>query len=170
MRLFIGLPFPHQVRRDLLPVQKQLQKNAVKGSFTTAENFHLTLAFLGEVEAPRLPSVFAALEAAPLPAIDLLFDTLSCFDGGIWHLRPALCPALMEGQERLAENLKNGGFARNAEPYIPHLTLGRRIILREGYVPSKIMSRPIPARSEGARLFLSHRVGGELRYDILTPR
>lgn len=169
MRLFIGLPFPHQARRDFLLVQKQLQRKAVKGNFTSVGNFHLTLAFLGEVEEDRLPAAFAALEETPMPPVELVFDTLGCFEGGIWYLAPRPCPPLTEGQDRLARALRDRGLALADRPYIPHLTLGRKIILREGYTPPKILGRPIPARSEGPRLFLSHRVEGELRYDILTP-
>lgn len=169
MRLFIGLPFPHQARRDFLLVQKRLQRNAVKGNFTSGGNFHVTLAFLGEVEEDRLPAVFEAMERVPMPPVELLFDRLDCFDGGIWYLSPRPCPPLMEGQDRLARALRDRGFSLAQRPYIPHLTLGRKVFLREGYGPRKVLSRPIPARSEGPRLFLSHRVEGELRYDILTP-
>lgn len=97
MRLFIGLPFPHQARRDFLQVQKRLERNAVRGNYTHVENFHLTLAFLGEVEPERLPGIFSALEEADLPSLELTFDRLGSFDGGIWYLSPALCPALMSG-------------------------------------------------------------------------
>lgn len=169
MRLFIGLPFPHQARRDFLLVQKQLQRKAGKGNFTSVGNFHLTLAFLGEVEEDRLPAAFAALEEAPMPPVELVFDTLGCFEGGIWYLAPRPCPPLMEGQDRLARALQDRGLVLADRPYIPHLTLGRKIVLREGYTPPKVLDRPIPARSEDPRLFLSHRVEGELRYDILTP-
>ena len=50
MRLFYGLPFPHRVRRDLLLAQRPLLQNSIRGNFTSVTNFHLTLAFLGEVE------------------------------------------------------------------------------------------------------------------------
>lgn len=169
MRLFIGLPFPHQARRDFLQIQKRLQRNAGKGNFTAVENFHLTLAFLGEVEPERLPRIFFALEEAKAPPLELVFDRLDSFDGGIWYLSPASCPALTDGQRRLAEALRKRGFSLAEQPYIPHLTLGRKILLREGYVPRKVLRHPISARSEGARLFHSHRVEGHLRYDILSP-
>ena len=170
MRLFIGLPFPHQVRRDFLLVRKRLERNAERGNFTAVNNFHLTLAVLGEVEESRLPDAFAALEEASMPPpVELTFDGLSHFEGGIWYLAPGSCPTLTEGQERLTKALNRKGFYLEPKPYIPHLTLGRKIVFREGYVPRKILARPISARSEGPRLFLSHRVEGELRYDILTP-
>lgn len=169
MRLFIGLPFPQGARREFLRVQRLLEENAVKGAFTSVENFHLTLAFLGEVEEDRLPAAFAALEAAPMPPLSLVFEGLGCFSGGIWYLAPAPCPALLEGQARLARALEEGGFSLESRPFLPHLTLGRKVVLREGFSPPSVLKRPIPARSEGPRLFLSHRVEGKLRYDILTP-
>ena len=169
MRLFVGLPFPHQVRRDLLLLQKNLQRKAVKGNFTAAYNFHLTLVFLGEVEESRLPDAFAALEAAPMPPVELTFDRLDHFEGGIWYLSPQACPPLIQGQKQLEEALLQRGFSFEKRLFIPHLTLGRKIRLEEGASLPKALRRPIHARSEGPRLFLSHRVEGELRYDILTP-
>lgn len=133
------------------------------------ENFHLTLAFLGEVEPERLPRIFSALEEAKVPPLELVFDRLDSFDGGIWYLSPALCPALISGQARLVKALQERNFSLENYSYVPHLTLGRKILLREGYVPRKVLRHPISARSEGARLFHSHRVEGQLRYDILSP-
>lgn len=169
MRLFIGLPFSHQARRDSLLAQRPLEKNAVKGSFTAPSNFHLTLAFLGEVEEGRLPAAFAALDAVPSAPLSLIFEGLHCFEGGIWYLSPAPCAALMKVQVQLVKSLREQGLSPEDRPYIPHLTLGRKILLREGYSPPKVLPRPISARSEGPRLFLSHRVDGLLRYDVLTP-
>lgn len=169
MRLFIGLPFPHQARRDFLLAQRQLERNALKGNFTSVGNFHLTLAFLGELEERWLPAVFSAIELAAVPPLELTFDLLGAFEGGVWYLAPRPCPPLMEGQERLVEALTRNGLPLAPRPYVPHLTLGRKVLLREGYTPPKALGRPITARSEGPRLFLSHRVEGELRYDILTP-
>lgn len=169
MRLFIGLPFSHQARRDFLLVQKRLQKNAIKGNFTAVGNFHLTLAFLGEVEESRLPAIFSAIELAAVPPLKLTFDLLGAFEGGIWYLAPKPCPPLMEGQERLVGSLARNGLPLAPRPYVPHLTLGRKVLLREDYTPPRALGRPITARSEGPRLFLSHRVEGELRYDILAP-
>ena len=169
MRLFVALPFPHQTRRDFILVQKQLQKNAIKGNFTAGGNFHLTLAFLGEVEEGRLPAAFAALASAPMGPFSLILDHLACFEGGIWYLAPRPCPLLTEGQARLAQTLREQGFQLEALSYTPHVTLGRKILFREDYSPPRILGRPIPARSEGPRLFLSHRVDGQLWYDILLP-
>ena len=92
MRLFYGLPFPHRVRRDLLLAQRPLLQNSIRGNFTSVTNFHLTLAFLGEVEEARLPLLFSILDAVKRPPFDLLFTHLDHFDGGIWYLSPAPCP------------------------------------------------------------------------------
>lgn len=169
MRLFFGLPFPHQARRDFLLAQKPLVQHSLRGNFTSAANFHLTLTFLGEVEEARLPTLFTLLQEVKHPPFDLLFTRLDHFDGGIWYLAPAPCPPLLTLEKDLTAALRREGFPLPHRPYIPHLTLGRKVVLKEGFTPSPALYRPIPARSEGLRLFLSHRVAGELRYDILTP-
>ena len=169
MRLFVGLPFPHQARRDFLLIQKGLQRGAVKGNFTAVGNFHLTLSFLGEVEEARLPAVFAALEAAPLGPVSLSFQQLRRFEGGIWYLAPDPSPTQHQGKAQLAQALVAHGFSPERQVYVPHVTLGRKVLFPEGHAPPKSLLRPIQARSEGARLFLSHRVDGQLRYDILQP-
>ncbi len=169
MRLFVGLPFSLEVQRKFLPAQQGLEKAAVKGNFTAAGNFHLTLAFLGEVEDSLLPHAFAALVAVPMEPVSLSFRRLDFFEGGVCYLAPDPCPPLIQGQERLALTLREQGLFLERRPFTPHVTLGRKLVFREGYVPSQSLSPPIQAQSEGARLFLSHRVDGVLRYDILRP-
>ena len=53
MRLFLGLPFEEGAKDRFAQAQGELKKLAEKGNFTTRENFHLTLVFLGEVEPDR---------------------------------------------------------------------------------------------------------------------
>lgn len=169
MRLFYGLPFPHRVRRDLLLAQRPLLQNSIRGNFTSVTNFHLTLAFLGEVEEARLPLLFSILDAAKQPPFDLLFTHLDHFDGGIWYLSPAPYPPLFTLEKALSAALSREGFSLPERPYTPHLTLGRKIVLRNGFTPSPCLYHPIPAHTEGPRLFWSHRVDGVLTYTPLAP-
>lgn len=169
MRLFFGLPFPHQARRDFRLVQKVLETRASKGNFTAVSNFHLTLSFLGEVEEDNLPTLFSILERVKPAPFDLLFTRLDHFDGGIWYLAPAPCPPLLDFRQRLDEALRQNRFSPEDRPYTPHLTLGRKILLPGDFHPAGPLPHPIPAHSDGPRLFLSHRVEGVLTYTPLTP-
>lgn len=169
MRLFIGLPFGEDASRSFEGVQNLLKQLSRKGNFTAFENFHLTLAFLGEQSEERIPAVFAALDELDFPPLDLTFTTLGRFDGGIWYLFPAYNETLFTCQAQLAGTLSRYGFDLEDRPYIPHVTLGRKILLKEDAQIEESLYTPIPAHSIGPRLFLSHRVDGVLRYDPLEP-
>lgn len=170
MRLFIGLPFDPEARRAFARAQAELKARASGGRFTSLDNFHLTLTFLGEVEEDRLPAVKAALRAAPVEPMALTFDRLSSFSGGIWHLDPAFSAPLFQAQLRLVRALKREGFPPEERPYVPHLTLGRKITLLPGEDPAGALAAPIPTLSGPGTLFHSHRVEGVLTYTpIFTP-
>lgn len=169
MRLFIGLPFGDRDRRSFKAIQAVLKRQAARGNFTAFGNFHLTLAFLGEQPESRLAHAFAALNSVDFPAMDLTFTSLGRFDGGVWYLSPAYDELLFDCQARLAQALRREGFSLEARPYVPHLTLGRKILLAEGTAPEEELRPPLYAHSPGPRLFLSHRSDGALRYDPLTP-
>ena len=58
MRVFFSLEFPEEIKRDLLEIQKEIDKlGLVKGKFTEFDNLHLTLKFLGEISASELRAV-----------------------------------------------------------------------------------------------------------------
>ena len=50
MRLFIACHFSKEAQKEMERMREALRRHAEKGSFTRSENFHLTLAFLGETE------------------------------------------------------------------------------------------------------------------------
>lgn len=54
MRLFTAILFDDKVKNELYFIRNRLKDMSVKGTFTNFENFHLTLVFLGEVEAETL--------------------------------------------------------------------------------------------------------------------
>ena len=52
MRLFLAIVPDNNIKDELCMIQKRLQMQGVKGNFTTRENMHLTLAFIGEYSDP----------------------------------------------------------------------------------------------------------------------
>ncbi|HMZ18552.1 MAG TPA: RNA 2',3'-cyclic phosphodiesterase, partial [Blastocatellia bacterium] len=57
MRTFIAIEIPPTVKTALAALQTELRRAAADVGWTTAENFHLTLRFLGEVEEARLGEI-----------------------------------------------------------------------------------------------------------------
>ena len=53
MRLFVAIPVSETVRAVLRGLQEDLKRQGMTGNFTKEENFHITLAFIGEYPDPQ---------------------------------------------------------------------------------------------------------------------
>jgi 2'-5' RNA ligase len=66
VRLFVAIPVPENIRAGMAAVQAGLRQ-AMRGAqvrWTPPAQFHLTLSFLGNVAAARIPDLTAAISAA----------------------------------------------------------------------------------------------------------
>lgn len=84
-RLFFALPVSDAQRRALAQWRRGL--NLRSGKPVPADNFHVTLLFLGDVDTALLPSICAAVDALKRPAAAprLLLDRLQ-----VWPRASAL--------------------------------------------------------------------------------
>jgi RNA 2',3'-cyclic 3'-phosphodiesterase len=66
LRLFIAMPVPAEVKRELRKVQAKMRSKLPEADvrWTAPEQFHLTLKFLGNVEAIRVESLVAGTRKA----------------------------------------------------------------------------------------------------------
>ena len=64
IRTFIAIEIPDGIKAAMADVQRELRKTGADVGWTRPEGVHLTLKFLGPVEAKLMPKLSAALEAA----------------------------------------------------------------------------------------------------------
>ncbi|MEJ5224041.1 MAG: RNA 2',3'-cyclic phosphodiesterase, partial [Anaerolineales bacterium] len=95
------------------------------------ENIHLTLKFLGDVSSTHLDLLKQVIlqEAASHPTFEVTVRDLGCFPNSrhprvIW-VGLDIPPALEKLQRSLDQSTARLGYASEARPYSPHLTLGR---------------------------------------------
>lgn len=128
MRVFIAVELPQKWQEELWLAGQALRRLGVRGRFTRQENFHLTLAFLGEVPDPSgAAAVLDRLEAAPFPLKTAEANRFVLRGGDIWWVGVAPHPALLEAQAKLCAGLGQSGFALDRRPFLPHITLARRV-------------------------------------------
>lgn len=170
MRLFIAILLDQAVKDGVLSISEQLRAHSLRGNFTGRENLHLTLAFLGETPGDRLPALKTAMEAAAGEPFVLRFHQPGFFrrrEGNLYWLGILENPALSALEARLRRALTEAGFPTEDKPFRPHLTLGRTVVLEEGYpLPSaagKIPDQPVSSIS----LMKSERIAGRLTYTRL---
>lgn len=171
MRVFIGIAFDDEVRRSLGGVRDIVIARSGKGRFADTGLFHLTLKFLGEVSESELGDISAAMDevASKHDPFNLEFSHLGQFPSGnrkiIW-LGIEEKSELQSLYGDLEETLAQIGYSKEGRPYVPHITFGRQVSLRE---PLQVLeadrTTDSPVIPVGRiTLFHSTRVAGELRY------
>jgi 2'-5' RNA ligase len=141
LRLFAALALPDSAVARLIGLQKGLD-----GRLVPPENFHITLAFFGEVEEPLAEEIDAALEGVSAPAFSIWLDGAGAFGGARPHalyaaVRPE--PALERLQAKVAQAGRRAGAQVESRRYTPHVTLTR---LRAGALSPEAAAAALAAR------------------------
>ena len=125
MRLFVAVDMPAEVKEKLASLQ-----TAIPGvRWLPAEQLHLTLVFLGEIEPENLDGLCSALAAIAVPPFTLTFDRTGCFPHPgapkvLWagvKQQPALAGLAL----LVREAAESCGIKTDERPFSPHITLGR---------------------------------------------
>ena len=129
MRLFIALQFDDDITDELVYFQDMLKEQGVTGRFTSRENIHLTLAFIGEYSDPD--KVLDVMEAADLRPFDLSLKGVGTF-GNVFWAGIADNPPLAAYVRRLRHGLADAGIPFDKKKFSPHVTLVRDISYNNG--------------------------------------
>ena len=171
MRLFYGLSLPASVRAEAALCARRVEA-LMPGRYGDASNYHITLAFLGEVAPERLGDVQAILaaRAAQMPAPTITPERVDYFgraDNAILILRARCEPSLDALHGALVADLQACGLPADVGPFAPHITLARHVQTAPEAL-SAIAPRPLAFVSKTAHVFLSARdEAGILRYTPL---
>ena len=128
MRLFVAIELSPALRGALTELQAALRRENVRGSYTPAENLHLTLAFLGEV--PEAEPVLEAMETVDFAPFPLRLEGVGCF-GDLFWAGVTESEALAACARRLRRALAEAGLPYDRKRFSPHITLLRRAVFRE---------------------------------------
>lgn len=169
MRLFIGINFEERVLKELTKISKKFIEQTIKGNFTRKENLHLTLMFLGDVDPTRISEIDECIKTIDILPFIIEIGEIGRFrqkNGDIYWIGIKKCNELNNMHEKLAKNLQNIGFVLEDKPYIPHLTIGRKVKVKDEFDLNSF-STDIPNISmevDKISLILSHRVDEKLTY------
>jgi RNA 2',3'-cyclic 3'-phosphodiesterase len=125
-RLFVGLELPPSCRAALSAINPRLTGLR----WLPEEQFHLTLSFLGEVEAPaedRLRKAFGKVRIGPFY---LPLRGIGIFDSGrrasvIWVGVGQGHPHLFALHRRIQDAILAAGLEPSLQAFHPHVTIGR---------------------------------------------
>lgn len=150
MRLFIAIQLNDEMKDALTRLQKQLQRQGVRGNFTRRENLHLTLAFIGEYPDPY--DVKDIMETIDFEPFDISLDGMGSF-GSLWWMglnsggngeENASGEGRDAGDElkilakHLRHALADAGIPYDRKKFSPHITLVRKPTMRA--IPEEVLA------------------------------
>lgn len=165
LRLFFAVWPPAEIQARLAATGAELQRE-LGGKSTREESIHLTLVFLGSVEAARVEPVVAMGQSVRCPRFTLPIERCGSFKGnGIGWAGPMVTP---EPLAALAAGLQSGsralGFAVDERPYHAHLTLVRKA---QRPLRTRPLAEPMSWPVEEFVLVCSELGGPGSRYSVL---
>lgn len=119
MRLFVAIQFSKEVKSCLLKAIEELKIQAVSGNFTSPDNLHLTLAFIGESD--KISVIRTAIDRCDQPSFDMAISGSGHF-GDLYWGGIEDNPKLKILAESLQNELRENGFDIENRAFKPHIT------------------------------------------------
>lgn len=175
MRLFVAVLFEEKNKDALNELTLTLRRKALLGNTTRRENLHLTLAFIGEVPDNSYRKVCAVMDVLKSEPFTLTFSEFGKFsreDENLYWIGARHSEQLIRLQKQLTEALCANQIPVDKKPFKPHITLGRRMVMEDGFSESEFASQIIPViqKVKAISLMKSERVNGKLTYTQVYQR
>ena len=132
IRAFIAIGLPRELKADIGKISSALSNQVPGVRWVPAENLHLTLKFLGDIEEAVIPDIQAILNQITPRHLPIIckFGGLGVFPN---FQRPRIIwLGVTEGSDQiegladdLSRELSGLGFKPEKRGFTPHLTLGR---------------------------------------------
>ena len=111
------------MKNTLISAQNTMYDRGIRGNFTSEENMHLTLAFIGEY--PDADLVLDALSTVSFTPFDITLEGIGCF-GDLWWAGLKESVPLMSVVRRIRRALAESEIPFDRKRFSPHITLIRK--------------------------------------------
>jgi len=162
VRLFVALEIPSAVRDNLAALINGLRaadasSSKNKARWVRPENLHVTLKFIGHIDAGKLDAIRASLaEVSSGGTVELRFRGLGFFPNEkrprVFWAGIAASPNLAPLAAEIDARLEKLGIPRETREFAPHLTLAR-------FDPPGVSEKLRAAQENAAREFGAVRTG-----------
>jgi 2'-5' RNA ligase len=144
MRTFIAIELPEEIKKALSKLQEQLKSAQADVKWVLAQNIHLTLKFLGEIDEEQLDKIVKILESISTEksAFSIRLSSVGAFPKTnyprvIWAGIDKGDSETKDMAKLLDEKIAEIGIPAEDRPFSSHITIGR---VRSGLNREKLAS------------------------------
>lgn len=169
MRCFIALELPDAFVHETAVFAKQLSYS-IEGRYVSRKNYHITLAFLGDIQDEEISLAHAALETAACRCDPFMLKTDGIGKFGrvanatLW-LGVEPDPSLELLAQEVRDHLAERGIWFDDKKFKPHITLARHVYIKGQQLPC--LAFPEPALVRTAALYKSDLYESGAEYEAL---
>lgn len=152
-RLFTALEIPTEIRQSL----SMLRGGLPGARWIDPENYHVTLRFIGDVDASLAREAADVLDSVSRPAFDVRLDGLNAFGGNKPRAIVATVSPTRQLSELQAEHerlMQRIGLEPEGRKFTPHVTLARLRDASSRDVADYLAARPYRSESFRATRFV----------------
>ena len=164
MRLFIAIRLSDAMKDALTAVQDEMYAHGVRGNYTTRENMHLTLAFIGEY--PDKEQVMGALSSVSFSSFSIALKGMGCFRDLWWAGMEESAP-LTAVVRRIRRALAENEIPFDKKRFSPHITLIRKATGTMPGIQIDTVSMPVETislmRSDRGKRGMIYTAVGEIK-------
>ena len=127
MRLFVAVKLSPEAKQLVKDTQTIFRKLGVSGNYTSEENMHLTLAFIGDYDDPD--KVMEALKEVSFEPFDIKLGKTGRF-GDLWWMGVFKSDELGLLAEKVRKALGDRGIPCDPKQFKAHITFLRRAVYK----------------------------------------
>lgn len=154
MRLFIAICFDENMLDALTEIQDDLMRCGVKGNYTSRENLHMTLAFIGEYDDPE--QIEEVMKKLPLRSFSIKLKGYRPFKD-MFFADLEENESLHDYVKRLRKALLDEEIPFDRKKFLPHVTLVRKADRTKGNIFLPEFQESESMRVNGISLMKSER-------------
>jgi len=168
MRIFIALLFNDEIKDAVYDYLAEVEETSVSGNFSSLDNLHLTILYLGETSLAMLEKIKLKLSEINFRNFQYETNNLGYFQKSqnrkIVYLGVNKSYNLESLYNLIVIKLKEIGLNFPTEKYTPHITLARQVSLINDNDLETIRTTSHTIEANHISIMESTRINGELTY------
>jgi RNA 2',3'-cyclic 3'-phosphodiesterase len=171
LRIFIALLFDEKNRKTIFDYAGKIQEYSETGNYTTLNNLHLTMLFIGQTELNVVNEIYSKLSQIKSSKFEYETGKIKFFKKSgnrkILYLSLKDTYRLKELYVKIVAKINELGMNFSTNKFTPHITLARQVRLNEDFKDDMYQVKSLKLVANRISIMESTRIDGELVYQEL---